>query len=57
MVEFANALEFGVANELRCNKKVVRAPLLNARQHVWVSLVLGDSHYKGMPLVMIGVPC
>ena len=30
---------------------MVTAPLLNARQQVRVSRVLGDDHYKWMPLV------
>ena len=30
-------------------KQVVTVPLLNARQHVWVSRVFGNDHYKRMP--------
>ena len=36
-------------------KQVVTAPLLNARQQVWVSRVLGDGHYKRIPRVTEGV--
>ena len=30
-------------------KQVVTAPMLNARQYMWVSRVLGDNHYKRVP--------
>ena len=36
-------------------KQAVTAPLLNARQQVWVSRVLKDDHYKGIPHVTVGV--
>ena len=38
-------------------KKGSDSPLLNAQEQLWVSLDLGDDHYKGMHLVIIGVPC
>ena len=38
-------------------KQVVTAPLLNARQQMWVSWVLGDDHYKGLAHVTVGVAC
>ena len=33
--------------------KVVTGPLPNARQHVWVSRVFGDDHYKRMSRVTV----
>ena len=36
-------------------KQVVTAPLLNARQYVCVSRVLGDDYYKRMPRVTVGL--
>ena len=36
-------------------KRVVTATLLNVRQQVWVSRVLGDDHFKRMALVTVGV--
>ena len=35
---------------LRSLKQVVRAPLLNARQQDWVSLILGGDHINGWPM-------
>ena len=52
----------GLERKVRCSnpssdrprslKQVVTAPLLNARQQVRVSRVLGDDHYKRMPSVV-----
>ena len=39
----------------KLRKQVVTCPLLNARQQVWVSHVLGDDHYKRKPRVTVGV--
>ena len=39
----------------KSKKQLVTAPLLNARQQVWVSRVLGDDHYKRMSRVTVGL--
>ena len=45
----------GKVFESQLKKQVVISPLLKARQKVWVSWVLGDDHYKRIPLVTVGV--
>ena len=35
-------------------KQIIKATLPKARQHVWMSRVLGDDHYKRMPRVRRG---
>ena len=41
----------------KSSKQVEIAPLLNARQQVWVSRVLKDDQYKRMSRVTVGVAC